>query len=66
MNVLVVETHMQEAIRKRGNELIGLLMVAASFLFGAILWSYTPEDPSWVNQLIAPCEAVCAAGTMRC
>ena len=37
----LLETHMQEAIRKRGRELIGLAMVAMSILFAAMLWSYS-------------------------
>jgi S-DNA-T family DNA segregation ATPase FtsK/SpoIIIE len=52
----LLETHMQEAIRKRGAELIGFAAFALSILIGAMLWSYTPEDPSWVAATSAPAQ----------
>nr|WP_323778318.1 DNA translocase FtsK 4TM domain-containing protein [Amylibacter sp.] len=54
----LLETHMQEAIRKRGTELVGLAMVAFSILLGAMLWTYTPEDPSWLSATSAPAQNI--------
>jgi S-DNA-T family DNA segregation ATPase FtsK/SpoIIIE len=47
---------MQEAIRKRGRELVGLAMVAVSIVFAAMLWSYSPTDPSWSSATSAPAQ----------
>ncbi len=57
----LLETHMQEAIRKRGRELIGLAMVGLSILFGAMLWSYSPTDPSWSSATSAPAQNMLGA-----
>ena len=57
----LLETHMQEAIRKRGRELIGLAMVAMSILFAAMLWSYSPTDPSWSSATSAPAQNMLGA-----
>ena len=52
----LLDTHMQEAIQKRGRELIGLAMVAMSIVFAAMLWSYSPTDPSWSSATSAPAQ----------
>ena len=52
----LLETHMQEAIRKRGTELIGLALVGLAVLFAAMLWSYSPEDPSWQSATSQPAQ----------
>ncbi|WGI22210.1 DNA translocase FtsK [Amylibacter sp. IMCC11727] len=57
----LLETHMQEAIRKRGRELIGLAMVAVSILFAAMLWSYSPTDPSWSSATSQPAQNMLGA-----
>ena len=57
----LLETHMQEAIRKRGRELIGLAMVGLSILIGAMLWSYSPTDPSWSSATSTPAQNMLGA-----
>ncbi|MAD93960.1 MAG: cell division protein FtsK [Rhodobacteraceae bacterium] len=52
----LLDTHMQETIQKRGRELIGLAMVAMSIVFAAMLWSYSPTDPSWSSATSAPAQ----------
>ncbi|WP_069298362.1 DNA translocase FtsK [Neptunicoccus sediminis] len=54
----LLETHMQEAIRKRGTELIGLAMVGFAILMGAMLWTYSPKDPSWLSATSAPAQNI--------
>lgn len=49
-----LETHMQEAIQKRGKELVGILVIGFGVLVGLILGSYVPEDPSWLSATDAP------------
>lgn len=50
----LLEEHMQAAIRKRGSELVGLGLLAVGLLFGLIMWSYSPDDPSRFNVTSAP------------
>ncbi len=50
----LLEEHMQAAIRKRGSELIGLGLLAIGVLFGLIMWSYSPDDPSRFNVTSVP------------
>ena len=54
----LLDTHMQEAIQKRGRELMGLGLVAVSFIFGAMLWSYSPTDPSWFSATSTPAQNI--------
>ncbi len=35
------------AMRRRGAEALGLILLAIAALFAALLWTYTPEDPSF-------------------
>ena len=48
------ETHTSQALEKRGRELAGIGLVALAIAFGAMLFSYTPEDPSWISATDAP------------
>ncbi len=50
----LLDAKMQEAIQRRGKELIGFGLIALAVLFGAILWSYSPEDSSWQSATSAP------------
>ena len=52
--VPLLDSKMQRAIQKRGAELIGFGLLALAALFGIILWSYTPEDPSWLSATSEP------------
>ena len=40
----LLEAHMQDAIRKRGSELMGLAAIGVAALFATMLWSYSPTD----------------------
>ncbi len=50
----LLESHMSEAIQKRGKELLGLLMFAVGVVVALMLASYVPEDPSWLSATDAP------------
>ena len=52
----LLDSKMQEAIQKRGTELIGFALVAVALMFGAMLWSYSPEDPSWLSATSDPAQ----------
>ena len=54
----LLEEHMQAAIRKRGSELIGFALIAVGVLFGMIMWSYSPDDPSRFNVTSAPAQNI--------
>ncbi|WP_010140677.1 DNA translocase FtsK [Oceanicola sp. S124] len=45
---------MQEALEKRGKELIGLLLLGFGLMLAAVLYSYDPQDPSWLSASDAP------------
>ena len=42
----LVESDTEEALRRRGTELLGLILVSLGALAWAILWTYSPDDPS--------------------
>lgn len=50
----LLESHMQEAIQRRGGELLGLLMLGFGVLVALMLVSYSPDDPSWLSSTNAP------------
>ena len=50
----LLDGHVQEAIRRRGTELLGLMMSAAGIAVVLLLWSYAPDDPSWLAATDAP------------
>ncbi len=50
----LLESHMSEAIRKRGKELLGLMMLAVGLTVALLLGSYVPEDPSWLSATNEP------------
>ncbi|NOX39024.1 MAG: DNA translocase FtsK [Alphaproteobacteria bacterium] len=50
----LLESHMSEAIRRRGKELLGVLMLAFGVIIVLLLASYVPEDPSWLSATDAP------------
>ncbi|ROU02874.1 DNA translocase FtsK [Histidinibacterium lentulum] len=42
------------ALQRRGRELVGLVLVVAGLAALAAVWSYTPEDPSWITATDDP------------
>ncbi len=50
----LLESHIQEAIHRRGKELLGLLMLAIGTAAAMMLASYSPSDPSWLSATDAP------------
>ena len=44
----------QAMIERRGKELIGFGLIVLAILVGMILWSYSPDDPSWLSVTDAP------------
>jgi len=47
---------MQAAIEKRGKELLGLALIVLGLMVGALLVSYSPNDPSWRASTDEPAE----------
>jgi S-DNA-T family DNA segregation ATPase FtsK/SpoIIIE len=45
----LLETHMQEAIQRRGSELLGLVMIVFGIAVALMLGTYSPDDPSWLS-----------------
>lgn len=54
----LLESHMQEAIQRRGKEMLGLLMLAFGVMTALMLGSYAPEDPSWLSATDEPVQNV--------
>jgi len=50
----LLESHMQEAIQKRGKELLGLLMLGLALLVVMMLGSFSPTDTSWLSETDTP------------
>jgi S-DNA-T family DNA segregation ATPase FtsK/SpoIIIE len=44
----------QALLERRGKELIGIGLFAVGALIWALLWSYSPNDPSWLAATDAP------------
>jgi S-DNA-T family DNA segregation ATPase FtsK/SpoIIIE len=42
----LMESGAEEALRRRGTELLGLILIAIGALGWAMLWTYSPDDPS--------------------
>ncbi len=49
---------MSEAIRRRGKELLGILMLVFGVIIALLLVSYVPEDPSWLSATDAPVQNI--------
>ncbi|MEL7105862.1 MAG: DNA translocase FtsK 4TM domain-containing protein [Pseudomonadota bacterium] len=43
-----------EVIERRGRELIGMALIALGVAVGALVWSYSPDDPSWLSVTDEP------------
>jgi len=42
----LMESEAEEALRRRGTELLGLILTGIGALAWALLWTYSPDDPS--------------------
>ncbi|MFV0335989.1 MAG: DNA translocase FtsK 4TM domain-containing protein, partial [Tropicimonas sp.] len=50
----LLDSRTQEAIERRGRELLGIVLVALAAVTAAILASYSPQDPSFFSATDAP------------
>jgi S-DNA-T family DNA segregation ATPase FtsK/SpoIIIE len=50
----LLDANIQEAIEKRGRELLGILLIGIGIMAAAMLASFSPEDPSWMSATDAP------------
>jgi DNA segregation ATPase FtsK/SpoIIIE, S-DNA-T family len=50
----LLESHIQEAIQRRGKELLGLVILGIGLAAALMLFSYTPDDPSWLSSTNDP------------
>ena len=44
----------QVILERRGKELIGIALLITAALFALIIWSYSPQDPSWLSVTDEP------------
>ena len=44
----LLDSHMQAALQRRGQEVIGLALLALALALALILFSYSPDDPNWM------------------
>ncbi|MFT3972649.1 MAG: DNA translocase FtsK 4TM domain-containing protein [Amaricoccus sp.] len=42
----LMESDTEAALRRRGSELVGLVLIVLAGLAAALIWSYSPDDPS--------------------
>ncbi len=50
----LLDSDTQAILEKRGRELVGLALIALGLVVGAMLWSYAPDDPSWLAATSEP------------
>ncbi len=50
----LLDSDTQAMIEKRGKELFGIGLVIVGLLMAAMVYSYSPEDPSWISATDAP------------
>ncbi len=50
----LLDRHTQAALERRGQELLGLGLLAGALLAAMMLGSYSPEDPNWLLASDAP------------
>jgi S-DNA-T family DNA segregation ATPase FtsK/SpoIIIE len=50
----LLDSNTQAAIEKRSKELLGFVMIGLGVVFAAMIWSYSPNDPSWISATDAP------------
>ena len=49
-----IDTQLRAVLEQRGVELLGIGLIGLSVLIGVMVWSYSPEDPSWLSATDAP------------
>ena len=42
----LMESDTEAALRRRGSELVGLVLIVLAALMAALIWTYSPDDPS--------------------
>ncbi len=52
------DASMQETLEKRGTEFLGLVIAVLGGLLAAVIFSYSPSDPSWISASDAPVKNV--------
>ena len=50
------DSNMQAAIEKRGRELVGFALIGLGVLVAMMIWSYSPDDPSFLSATDAPAQ----------
>ena len=50
----LMETDTEDALRRRGAELLGLVLIVVAALAGTMIWTYSPDDPSLFSATDAP------------
>ena len=50
----LLDSNTQAAIEQKGRELLGLTLIGLGILVGMMLWSYVPDDPSWLSATDEP------------
>ncbi len=50
----LLDSSMAQAIEKRGQELLGIVLLCIAAIAGAMAFSYHPDDPSWMSATDAP------------
>ncbi|MEL6642381.1 MAG: DNA translocase FtsK 4TM domain-containing protein [Pseudomonadota bacterium] len=48
----------QAALERRSKELVGLCLLGVGVIAALILWSYSPEDPSWLSATDDPAQNI--------
>ncbi len=48
------DSNTQALIERRGKELLGFGLIVLAILVALILWSYSPDDPSWLSATDEP------------
>ncbi len=52
----LLDQSMQAALERRGRELLGTILIGAGLLTAMMLFSYSPDDPSWLAATEEPAE----------
>ncbi|MEM0947800.1 MAG: DNA translocase FtsK [Pseudomonadota bacterium] len=50
------DSETQAALERRARELLGLVLIGIGILTAMMLWSYAPDDPSWLSATDAPAQ----------
>ncbi len=50
----LLDQNTQAALERRGKELMGIVLLLVAVLLAATLWSYSPDDPSWLAATEEP------------